>query len=225
MLPPVPSGWKTALSPAVAQPSFGELQTFLDHERQTHTVFPPEPEVYSALDLTPLKDVRVLILGQDPYHDVGQAHGLSFSVRESIAPPRSLVNIFRELHDDVGATIPNNGFLAPWATQGVLMLNAVLTVRAHEPNSHKARGWEPITDAIINAVNALPDRVVFVLWGAFAQKKKSLIDTTKHVIVQGAHPSPLSANKGFFGSKPFSQINQALAEKHRGTIDWQLPNI
>jgi len=226
MLPPIPAGWKSALSSAVAQPTFAKLQAFLDEEqKKKHVVFPPGPEVYTALELAPLDDVKVLILGQDPYHDVGQAHGLSFSVRETIAPPPSLVNIFRELKNDLGATIPNNGFLAPWAKQGVLMLNAVLTVRAHTPNSHKARGWEPFTDAVIKAVNALPDRVVFVLWGAFAQKKKDLIDTTKHVIVTGAHPSPLSASGGFFGTRPFSKVNQALQEKHRGTIDWQIPNL
>jgi len=225
MLPPVPSGWKNALSSAVAQPSFAKLQTFLEKERKTHTVFPAEPDVYSALDLTPLKEVRALILGQDPYHDVGQAHGLSFSVRQKIPTPRSLLNIFKELNTDVGAAIPDNGFLAPWARQGALMLNTVLTVRAHTPNSHAGKGWEPFTDEIIRAVNALPDKVVFVLWGAFAQKKRSLVDETKHTVVMGAHPSPLSASQGFFGSKPFSKVNAALAAAKRGQIDWQLPNL
>jgi len=226
MLPPIPTGWQTALTSAIAQPSFATLQTFLDDERKKqHTVFPPEPDVYSALELTPLKDVRALILGQDPYHGVGQAHGLSFSVRETIAPPRSLVNIFKELNTDVGATIPDNGFLAPWARQGVLMLNTVLTVREHEPNSHAGRGWEPFTDEVIRAVNALPDKVVFVLWGAAAQKKRSLVDEHKHAVVVGAHPSPFSAKLGFFGSRPFSRVNAALAAAHRGQIDWQLPNL
>ena len=226
MLPPIPAGWTNALSSAVAQPSFARLQMFLEDERKKkHIVFPPEPEIYSALELTPLKDVRALILGQDPYHDAGQAHGLSFSVRETIAPPRSLVNIFKELNADVGASIPDNGFLAPWARQGVLMLNTVLSVRAHAPNSHAGRGWEPFTDEIIRAANALPDTVVFVLWGAFAQKKRSLIDEHKHAVVAGAHPSPLSAKHGFFGTRPFSKVNTALATAHRGQIDWQLPNV
>ena len=225
MLPPIPPGWKDALSSAVAQPSFAKLQTFLDGERHTQTVFPPEPEVYSALELTPLEDVRALILGQDPYHDVGQAHGLSFSVRPGIPPPVSLKNIFRELNEDVGASVPDNGFLVPWAKQGVLMLNAVLTVRAHMPNSHRGKGWEPFTDAIIHAVNALPDKIVFVLWGTFAKKKQTLVDEQKHTVVVGSHPSGFSANHGFFGSRPFSRVNQALAAAGRGTIDWQLPNI
>ena len=172
-------------------------------ERRTHTVFPPEPDVFNALKLTPYARTNVLLLGQDPYHDDGQAHGLCFSVRPGIKPPPSLVNMFKELRDDLGCSIPRHGYLASWAEQGVLMLNAVLTVRAHEPNSHKERGWETFTDAIIRAVNARPSPVVFVLWGAYAQKKAKLIDASRHPVLTAAHPSPLSAKK-FFGSRPFS---------------------
>jgi uracil-DNA glycosylase len=169
--------------------------------------------------------VKVLLLGQDPYHDNNQAHGLCFSVRPGIKPPPSLMNMFKELHDDVGFRIPNNGYLVPWAEQGILLLNAVLTVRAHEANSHKGRGWETFTDRIISLVSAREDPMIFVLWGAYAQKKRSLIDTERHTIVQSAHPSPLSARNGFFGSKPFSTINKALRESGKQEIDWQLPNL
>jgi uracil-DNA glycosylase len=225
MLPAIPEAWKSVLSGETVNPSYQQLQDFVQKERQTHTVFPPAPEVFAALELTPLDQVRVLILGQDPYPGEGQAHGLSFSVRPGVEPPASLVNIFRELHDDVGSRTPNNGHLVPWARQGVLMLNAVLTVRAHRPNSHKGKGWEPFTDAIIRAVNAKSDRVVFVLWGAFAKKKAKLVDTSRHTIVEGAHPSPLSADKGFFGSKPFSKTNAALRAAGLGEINWQLPEL
>lgn len=213
------------LSAETAKPSFKLLQTFLENERQTQTVFPSEPDVFAALALTALDQVRVLILGQDPYPGPGQAHGLSFSVPPGVKPPASLVNIFKEAHEDVGFTIPKHGHLASWARQGVLLLNAVLTVRARQPNSHQGQGWEPFTDAIIRAVDAKPDRVVFVLWGAFAQKKKALVDQKKHAVVLGAHPSPLAAAKGFFGSKPFSRTNQALREAKREEIDWQLPDL
>jgi uracil-DNA glycosylase len=188
-------------------------------------VFPPEKDVFAALELTPYQNVNVLLLGQDPYHDDGQAHGLCFSVRPGIAPPPSLVNIFKELKNDVGFRIPNNGYLVHWAEQGMLMLNAVLTVRAHEPNSHKNKGWEVFTDTIIRAVNAKEDKVVFVLWGGYAQKKLGLIEDGRHTVVASAHPSPLSARSGFFGSKPFSRINAALREAGKPEIDWQIPDI
>jgi uracil-DNA glycosylase len=175
--------------------------------------------------LTPYEKVSVLILGQDPYHEVGQAHGLCFSVRSDVAIPPSLQNIYKELHDDLGCAIPNNGYLTPWAEQGVLLLNAVLTVRAHQANSHQGKGWEYFTDAVIRAVNDKPDRVVFVLWGAYARKKKPLIDTSRHVIIESAHPSPLSAANGFFGSRPFSKINAALREAGKPEIDWQIPDV
>jgi uracil-DNA glycosylase len=166
----------------------------------------------------------VLILGQDPYHGPGQAHGLCFSVKRGVPQPPSLVNIFKELHDDLGCAIPSHGNLEHWARQGVLLLNAVLTVRANVANSHKDRGWEQFTDAVIKAVNAKPDRVVFVLWGAYARAKKMLIDRTRHVVIESAHPSPLSASNGFFGSRPFSQINAALREAGKPEIDWQIPD-
>jgi uracil-DNA glycosylase len=166
-----------------------------------------------------------MILGQDPYHDDNQAHGLAFSVRPGIKPPPSLVNIYKELRSDVGFRIPNNGCLVPWTQQGVLLLNAVLTVRAHQPASHKGKGWETFTDAVLRKVNEKDSPVVFVLWGAYAQKKLSLIDTTRHTVVQSVHPSPLSARNGFFGSKPFSQINAALQAARKPPIDWQLPDL
>ena len=220
----LPEGWRDALAGELTKPYFQGLQAFLTAERAAHTVFPPAPDVFNALRYTPLDSVRVLILGQDPYHDDGQAHGLSFSVRPGITPPPSLVNIYKELRGDLGCFIPNNGYLVPWAEQGVLLLNAVLTVRAHQPNSHKGKGWETFTDAVIRVVNAQEQQVIFVLWGAYAQKKASLIDISRHTIVQSAHPSPLSARNGFFGSKPFSRINAALHAAGRPAINWQIPN-
>ncbi|MDQ3555488.1 MAG: uracil-DNA glycosylase, partial [Gemmatimonadota bacterium] len=177
---PLPGSWQGALAEELRQPYFAELQRFVDEERRTHTVFPPEDEVFAALALTPLERTSVLILGQDPYHDEGQAHGVAFSVRQGVAPPPSLRNIFRELHDDLGCLIPDHGHLVPWAEQGVLLLNAVLTVRAHQANSHKGRGWERFTDAVIRRVSDKPDPVVFVLWGAYAGKKGELIDGERH---------------------------------------------
>lgn len=217
----LPVGWKTELKREVSQPYFAELSKFIADERAQYEVFPTEADVFNALKLTPLPEVRVLLLGQDPYHDVGQAHGLCFSVKPGVKPPPSLVNVFKELHRDLGCTIPNHGHLTNWAKQGVLLLNAVLTVRAHEANSHKGRGWEQFTDAVIRCVNEQP-HVVFLLWGAYAQKKAALIDGAKHTVIQCAHPSPLSARK-FFGSKPFSRTNAALQAHGQSEIDWQLP--
>jgi uracil-DNA glycosylase len=225
MTPPIPVGWRDVLVQEVEQPYFQKLQQFVDAERQQHTVFPPEPEVFTALDVTPYEQVNVLLLGQDPYHDNNQAHGLCFSVRPGIRPPPSLVNMYKELKSDVGFRIPNNGYLMHWAEQGMLMLNAVLTVRAHEANSHKNKGWETFTDAIICAVNAKSDPVVFVLWGGYAQKKVKLIDAERHTIIQSAHPSPLSARNGFFGSRPFSAINSALQANGKPEVDWQIPDV
>ncbi len=225
MLINIPEDWQALLANEFEKPYFQKLEAFVDEERKNHTVFPPEQEVFSALRLTPYENVNVLLLGQDPYHDNNQAHGLCFSVRPGIKPPPSLVNMFKELHDDVGFRIPNNGYLVPWAQQGMLLLNAVLTVRAHEANSHKNHGWEKFTDAVIRTVNEKRDPVVFVLWGGYAQKKLSLIDTTRHTVIQSAHPSPLSARNGFFGSKPFSAINRALREAGKPEINWQLPNL
>jgi len=217
--------WRTVLIAETEKPYWKPLQQFVKEERKKHTVFPPDQEVFAALHLTPVEKVGVLILGQDPYHEVGQAHGLCFSVRSDVAIPPSLQNIYKELHDDLGCTIPNNGCLTPWAEQGVLLLNAVLTVRAHQANSHQGKGWENFTDAIIRAVNDKPDRVVFVLWGAYARKKALLINAARHVIIQSAHPSPLSAASGFFGSRPFSKINAALREAGKPEIDWQIPDV
>jgi uracil-DNA glycosylase len=169
--------------------------------------------------------VNVLLLGQDPYHDDGQAHGLCFSVQPGVKPPPSLQNMFQELQNDIGCKIPNHGYLVHWARQGMLMLNAVLTVRAHTPNSHKNKGWEKFTDAVISRVNEKDSPVVFVLWGAYAQKKIKLIDTGRHTIIQSAHPSPLSANNGFFGSRPYSKINAALRAAGKPEIDWEIPDI
>jgi uracil-DNA glycosylase len=216
--------WGLVLADEIEQAYFQRLQEFIYQERKAGIVYPPEGEVFAALEATPFRDVRVLILGQDPYHDEGQAHGLCFSVRPGVPKPPSLNNILRELSDDIGCSTPNNGCLLPWARQGVLLLNAVLTVRAHEPNSHKNRGWERFTDAIIQAVSDNPSPVVFVLWGAYAQKKIELIDASRHSVVQSVHPSPLSARRGFFGSRPFSAVNEALQASGGSIIDWRLPD-
>ncbi len=222
---PLPDGWQRVAGEETEKPYFRDLRHFVDEERRKHTVYPPEPDVFNALKYTPYAHVKVFLLGQDPYHDEGQAHGLAFSVRPGVKPPPSLLNIFKELKNDLGCKVPNNGCLIPWAEQGVLLLNAVLTVRAHEPNSHKGKGWEVFTDAVLKKVNEKEDRVVFLLWGAYAQKKAVLIDTERHVILQSAHPSPLSAKRGFFGSKPFSAINAALEEADEKPIDWQIPDL
>ena len=219
----IPPSWRPALAAEVSEPYFAELRGFLEEERRTHTVFPPEGEVFTQFELTPYDRVRVLILGQDPYHGPKQAHGLAFSVRPGVRPPPSLANIFKELHADQGCPIPRHGSLTRWAEQGVLLLNAVLTVRRGEANSHKNRGWERFTDAVIRAVNERESTVVFVLWGAYAGKKAELIDTRRHVVLRSAHPSPFSADRGFFGSKPFSQINAALEKSGQPPIDWCLP--
>ncbi len=216
--------WRPVLIAETERPYWKPLQQFVKDERKKYTVFPPDKEVFAALHLTPYEKVSVLILGQDPYHEAGQAHGLCFSVRPEVAIPPSLQNIYKELHDDLGCKIPNHGCLTSWAEQGVLLLNAVLTVRAHQANSHQGKGWESFTDAIIRAVNDKPDRVVFVLWGAYARKKAPLVDETRHVIIQSAHPSPLSAANGFFGSRPFSKINAALRAAGKPEIDWQIPD-
>lgn len=221
----LPASWRAVVGDEFRQPYYAELRQFVDRERTEHQVFPPAEDVFNAFTHTPYDRVRGLILGQDPYHDDGQAHGLAFSVRPGVKKPPSLVNIFKELQSDLGIAPPNHGCLTAWADQGVMLLNTVLTVRAHAPNSHKGHGWEKFTDAVIRAISAKTEPVVFVLWGAPAQKKIPLIDTDRHTVVKSAHPSPLSAKAGFFGSKPFSQINAALKEAGRGEIDWRIPNI
>lgn len=224
-LPPIPASWQSVLADETKKPYYVELSRFVTEERREHQVFPPREDVFSALALTPYEDVNVVLLGQDPYHDDGQAHGLCFSVKPGVGAPPSLVNMYKELKTDVGFRVPNNGYLVPWAKQGVLLLNAVLTVRAHSPNSHKNQGWETFTDAVLKKVSEKTDPVVFVLWGAYAQKKAKLVDTSRHVVLMAAHPSPLSARAGFFGSKQFSAINAALKKNGKPQIDWQLPDL
>ena len=223
MLPPLPRSWKPVLADQLRQPYFAKLREFVEREQEQYRVFPPASDIFNALKYTPYDEVRVVLLGQDPYHGEGQAHGLAFSVRPGVRRPPSLANVFKELHADVGCPKPKDGSLVPWAEQGVLLLNAVLTVRAHQANSHKNKGWEKFTDAVITAVGHKPDPVVFLLWGSPAQKKMKLIDTGRHVIIRSAHPSPLSARAGFFGSKPFSKANAALAVAGKPPVEWCLP--
>ena len=218
-----PVGWAEAIGAEFDKPYFAELRQFIVHERKASEILPPAADVFNALRATPLDRVRVVVLGQDPYPTPGHAHGLCFSVRPGVRLPGSLRNIYRELQSDLGIPPVTHGYLESWATQGVLMLNAVLMVRAGAPNSHKGKGWEKFTDAVIAAVNALPHRVVFLLWGSFAQKKAAGVDATKHAIIKGVHPSPLSAENGFFGSKPFGKVNEALKASGQEPIDWSLP--
>jgi uracil-DNA glycosylase len=218
----VPEGWREVLAEEFEQQYLQDLAAFVAEERRNHTVYPPKTEVFSALALTPYDQVRVVILGQDPYHGPNQAHGLAFSVRKGVRPPPSLVNIFAELQTDLGIAPSRHGYLAEWAEQGVLLLNTVLTVRAGAAASHKGQGWERLTDRIIELVSAREQPVVFVLWGSPAQRKTALIDTRRHTIIRSVHPSPLSASNGFFGSRPFSQVNAALERYGEPPIDWQL---
>lgn len=216
--------WNPVLRDELAKPYWSSLQAFVAAERQRHTVYPPHDDVFAALHLTSRADTRVVILGQDPYHGPSQAHGLCFSVRRGVAVPPSLANIYTELRHDLGIATPSHGNLESWAGAGVLLLNATLTVRAGEANSHKGRGWETFTDEVLKAVNAKPTQVVFMLWGNSARRKRTLIDTSRHVIIESAHPSPLSAHTGFFGSMPFSRANAALAEAGLEPVDWSLPD-
>lgn len=220
----LPESWRRHLADELDAPWFRQLSDFVDAERAAGPVYPPAGEEFTALRLTPYDDVRVLILGQDPYHGPGQAHGLAFSVRPGVRPPPSLANIFKELKSEMGCTPPGHGSLEHWARQGVLLLNAVLTVRDGEPNSHKGRGWERFTDAVIRAVAAKADPVVFVLWGGYAAKKEALIGP-RHFIHKSAHPSPLSASRGFFGSTPFTIINRELERTGNAPVDWCLPRL
>ncbi len=231
MLPPIPAGWKAQLGDEATKPYYRELDAFLDHElADGQTVLPAREDIFNALKFTPCNHLKVLLLGQDPYPNPGDAHGLCFSVQPQLRKlPASLKNIFKELHTDVGFRVPNNGHLEYWARQGILMLNTVLTVRAHEPNSHrtkkpKGQRWEIFTDRIIEQVNARPTRVVFLLWGNQAQEKSSLITGSHHAIIKCAHPSPLSARK-FFGCRCFSRTNQHLTEAGLAPIDWQIADV
>jgi len=218
--PQIEESWKEVLSEAFAAPSFAQLKAFLIEEKKQHTVFPPGNLIFNAFNLTPFHAVKVVILGQDPYHDFKQAHGLCFSVPDGIPHPKSLINIFKELNDDVGAAIPESGNLTRWATQGVFLLNATLTVRAHQAGSHQNRGWEQFTDAVIRQLSQKREGVVFLLWGNYARAKAALIDREKHCILETVHPSPLSAHAGFFGSKHFSKTNVILRKLEKPEIIW-----
>jgi uracil-DNA glycosylase len=222
---PIPESWLPALGGETTQPYYQQLYRFIGEERRKYKVYPPGEDVFNALRYTPFEHVRVVIIGQDPYHEENQAHGLAFSVRPGVPAPPSLVNIYKELHDDVQFRVPNHGCLIPWAEQGVLLLNAVLTVRAHQANSHQGKGWENFTDAVLRSVNARTSRVVFLLWGSYAQRKAEWIDTNRHVVLKAPHPSPLSATRGFFGCRHFSQTNAALQSAGLAPIDWRLPDM
>ncbi|AGN38338.1 uracil-DNA glycosylase [Bacillus sp. GM2] len=217
--------WWQQLKDEFNKPYYQELREMLKREYAEHTVYPEPNDIYNALHYTSYENVKVVILGQDPYHGPGQAHGLSFSVQPGVNPPPSLKNIFIELQNDIGADIPNHGSLVSWAKQGVLLLNTVLTVRRGQANSHKGKGWEQLTDSIIDVLNKRDKPVVFILWGRHAQMKKERIDTSKHFIIQSPHPSPFSARNGFFGSRPFSRANQYLEQIGDEPIDWSLPNL
>ena len=220
--PLFPEVWRLFLHEAVKNDSFRRLEAFLEREYREQTVFPVREELFTAFRLTGPDQVRAVILGQDPYHDEGQAHGLAFSVKESVRFPPSLRNIFKELASDLNLTIPESGSLIPWAKQGVLLLNTVLTVRAHQPGSHRNRGWETFTDAVVSELSLRKKHLVFVLWGAPAQSKLPLIDQKKHTVICSAHPSPLSAHRGFFGSRPFSAVNRDLSAHGLQPVDWNL---
>lgn len=215
--------WKQALANEFRQPYFRAIVEFVNGERRAHTVCPPEGEVFTALIRTPLDQVRVVILGQDPYHGPGQAHGLAFSVKPSVGIPPSLANIYKEMETDLGIPPTGHGHLASWADQGVLLLNSVLTVRAYEAGSHQGHGWETLTDAIVKVLNDRETPTVFILWGRHARQKGAIIDRARHVVIESSHPSPMSASNGFFGSRPFSQTNQALEARGLAPIDWRLP--
>lgn len=219
----LPGSWQMVLADETAKPYFKDLIEFVNYERENSTVYPPEEDVFRAFELTPFEQVKVVLLGQDPYHDEGQAHGLCFSVLPGVKPPASLANIFKELAADLGCSAPHHGNLQSWADQGVLLLNTVLTVRAHAPGSHKNKGWEKFTDAVIRALSERHEPLVFALWGDFAKKKAALIDQRRHRIVAAPHPSPI-IGKGpkFLGSRPFSAINHALEELGYPAIDWQI---
>lgn len=221
MIPEIPASWRKYLADEREKPYFAELERFVAAEQARFTVYPPADKIFNALELTSYQDTRVLLLGQDPYIKKNQAHGLCFSVEDKTQPiPPSLRNIYKELKTDVGIEPPRHANLTSWAEQGIMMLNVVLTVREGESNSHKNKGWEIFTDEIIRLVSEKRETVVFVLWGKPAQKKIPLIDAQRHVIIQGAHPSPLA--RGFLGSRPFSKINQALRQANRGEIDWRI---
>lgn len=217
--------WDEVLQEETEKPYFQELRYALAREYKQYKVYPPKDKLFSALKLTPYSKTRVVILGQDPYHGAGQAHGLSFSVEPGVRVPPSLRNIYTELHSDLGLAIPNHGSLLHWAEEGVLMLNAVLTVLEGQPNSHKGLGWETFTDAIMEKLNERTEPMVFILWGSHAQLKGAAIDRSRHMVIQSPHPSPFSAHRGFLGSRPFSRANQFLEQHGLRGIDWSIPNV
>ena len=221
-MPPITNDWAEALSGEFKKPYYSQLYRTVLSEYRTGQVFPPADDLFNAFHLTPLSEVKVVILGQDPYHNVGQAHGLCFSVRPGVDIPPSLLNIYKELQDDLGCTIPTHGYLEKWAKQGVLLLNTVLTVRAHQANSHQGIGWEQFTDAVIRIVNAQDRPIVFLLWGGPARRKKEMLDNPNHLVLEAPHPSPLSAYRGFFGCRHFSKTNEFLRAHGAAPIDWQI---
>jgi len=218
-------GWKKLLNPQFTLPYFNELKEFLVTEREQNTIYPKGGHIFRAFDATPFDKIKVILIGQDPYHGPGQAEGLSFSVAPGVKPPPSLVNIYKELKEDVGFTIPLHGHMAHWANEGVLMLNSVLTVRANQPASHRNKGWEIFTDEAIKKASEHKEHLVFLLWGKYAQEKENLIDANKHLILKAPHPSPFSAASGFFGCKHFSKTNQYLIDHNITPINWQLPML
>ena len=221
----ISNDWLTPLKPEFSKPYYAKLYQKVKEEYNTRRIYPPADDIFNAFSLTPLEKVKAVILGQDPYHGEGQAHGLCFSVKPDVEIPPSLVNIFQELHDDLGCYIPNNGYLVKWARQGVLMLNTVLTVRAHQPNSHRGIGWEEFTDAAIRILDRQDRSMVFILWGRPAQMKKAMLHNPRHLILESPHPSPLSAFRGFFGSRPFSKTNAFLEKNGLEPIDRQIENL
>ncbi len=224
-MPPISDDWLSALRPEFSKEYYRKLYQKVQYEYQHYQIFPEADDLFNAFHLTPLHQVKAVILGQDPYHNIGQAHGLCFSVKPGVEIPPSLENIYKELHDDLGCYIPNNGYLVKWAEQGVLLLNTVLTVRAHQANSHRNIGWEEFTDAAIRTLNQEDRPIAFLLWGTPAQQKKAMLHNPNHLILEAPHPSPLSAYRGFFGCRHFSQCNAFLEKNGVEPIDWQIENI
>ncbi len=224
-MPPISNDWLGPLKPEFRKPYYAKLREKVVYEYNHYRIFPESQDLFNAFHFTPLKDVKVVILGQDPYHNINQALGLCFSVKPDVEIPPSLVNIYKELEDDLGCYIPNNGYLKKWADQGVLLLNTVLTVRAHQANSHRGIGWEEFTDAVIRIVNEQDRPIVFMLWGKPAQSKSAMLNNNKHLILEAPHPSPLSAYRGFFGCRHFSKANEFLKENGVSPIDWQIENV
>ena len=221
----ITNDWLAVLQPEFSKPYYRELYETVKKEYRDYRVYPDSGDLFNPFHLTPLNNVKVVIIGQDPYHNAGQAHGLCFSVKPGIETPPSLVNIYKELQSDLGCYIPDNGYLTKWAEQGVLLLNTVLTVRAHQANSHRGIGWETFTDAVISALNREDRPIVFLLWGAPAQKKKQMLNNPKHFVLEAPHPSPLSAYRGFFGCRHFSRTNAFLERNGLSPIDWQIENL